>query len=55
MLDVTTDLVCRVKSKNFPRTQWLKYWKYLLDDDIYIQANIDEQYIPGKWAYNLRK
>lgn len=53
MLDVTKDLVCRVKSKQLPRTKWLEYWKSLLDDGIYIQANINEQYIPGKWAYNL--
>lgn len=55
MLDVTKDLACRVKSKQLPRTQWLEYWKSLLDDGIYIQANIDEQYILGKWAYNLKK
>ena len=55
MLDVTKDLVCRVESKCFPRTKWLDYWKSLLDDGIYIQANINEQYIPGKWAYNLRE
>jgi len=55
MLDVTKDLVCRVKSKQLPRTKWLEYWKTLLDDGIYIQANINEQYIPGKWAYNLCK
>lgn len=55
ILDVTTDLLCRVKSKRFPRTIWLKYWKSLLDDGIYIQANLNEQYIPGKLAYNLKK
>ncbi len=55
MLDVTKDLVCRVKSKQLLRTKWLEYWKSLLDDGVYIQANIDEQYIPGKWAYNLKK
>ncbi len=55
MLDVTKDLVCRVKSKQLPRTKWLEYWKSLLDDGVYIQANIDEQYIPGKWAYKVEK
>lgn len=55
MLDVTKDLLCRVKGKQLPRTKWLEYWKSLLDDGIYIQANIDEQYIPGKWAYNAEK
>ena len=55
MLDVTDDLICRVKSKQQPRTKWLEYWKSLLDDGLYIQANIDEQYIPGKWAYNVEQ
>lgn len=55
MLNVTTDLLCRVKGKCFPRTRWLEYWKSLLNDGIYIQININEQYIPGKWAYNLRE
>ena len=55
ILDVTKDLVCRVKSKHLPRIKWLEYWKSLLDSGIYIQANIDEQYIPGKWAYSIEK
>lgn len=55
ILNVTKDLVCRVNSKQLPRTKWLEYWKSLLNDGIYIQANIDEQYIPGKWAYNVEK
>lgn len=55
ILDVTKDLVCRVKGKQLPRTEWLEYWKSLLNDSIYIQANIDEQYIPGKWAYKVEK
>lgn len=48
MLDTTKGLVCEVKSIQFPRTQWMEYWKSLLGDGIYINANIDEQYIPGK-------
>lgn len=55
ILNVTKDLLCRVKSKRFPRTRWLEYWQSLLDDGIYIQANLNEQYIPGKWAYNVEK
>lgn len=55
MLDTTKGLVCKVKSIQFPRTQWMEYWKSLLGDGIYINANIDEQYIPGKWAYNVKK
>lgn len=31
----------------------MDYWKSLLDDGVYIAANLNEQYIPGKWAYNL--
>lgn len=53
MLDVTKNLVCRVESTCFPRTKWMDYWKSLLDDGVYIAANLNVQYIPGKWAYNL--
>ena len=52
---VNTDLIRRVNSVHLPRVKWMDYWKSLLDDSIYIQANINEQYIPGKWAYKLCK
>lgn len=55
IMDVNKDLICRVNSVRLPRVKWMDYWKSLLDDGIYIQANINEQYIPGKWAYNLRE
>ncbi len=55
IMDVNADLIRRVNSRLFPRVKWISYWKALLDDGIYIQANINEQYIPGKVAYNSYK
>lgn len=55
IMNVNTDLIRRVNSVRLPRIKWMDYWKSLLDDSIYIQANINEQYIPGKWAYKLRE
>lgn len=55
MLDVTNDLIHRIDHKDIPRVKWLEHWKDLLNDGIYIAANIDEQYIPGKAAYNRYK
>lgn len=54
IMNVNTDLIRRVNSVRLPRIKWMDYWKSLLDDSIYIQANINEQYIPGKWAWNIR-
>lgn len=53
IMDFNKDLIQRVNHKDIPRVKWLEHWKSLLDDGIYIQANLNEQYIPGKWAYNL--
>jgi len=55
IMDVNKDLIRRVNSVHLPCMKWMDYWKSLLDDGIYIQANINEQYILGKWAYNLRE
>lgn len=55
IFDVTTNLIRRVESRCLPRIKWMDYWKSLLDNGVYIQANINEQYIPGKWAYNVEK
>lgn len=41
-------LINSIYSVHLPRVKWMDYWKSLLDDSIYIQANINEQYIPGK-------
>lgn len=55
MLDITNDLIHRIDHKDISRVQWLEHWKDLLDNGIYIQANVNEQYIPGKWAYKRKK
>lgn len=55
ILDVNSKLICRVKSVTPPKTKWLEYWRSLLNDELFIQVNVDEQYIPGKWAYKRCK
>lgn len=55
IMDVNSDLIRRVNSVRLPRIKWIDYWKYSLDNGIYILANINEQYIPGKEAYNCFK